>query len=61
MMTLDFINWLSHMLLVQSGNLALLTPCVQDEGVDKSDFSEEKYEITESMRLEMEYNSDRAW
>lgn len=22
---------------------------------------EHKYEITESMRLEMEYNSDRAW
>ncbi|KAK7846353.1 pre-mrna-splicing factor atp-dependent rna helicase deah7 [Quercus suber] len=29
---------------------------------DKTDLSEEhKYEITESMRLEMEYNSDRAW
>lgn len=60
-MTLDFITWLSHILLVQSGSLALLMPCVQDEGVDKSDLSEEKYEITESMRLEMEYNSDRAW
>lgn len=35
---------------------------VQDGGADKSDgFKENKYEITESMRLQMEYNSDRAW
>jgi len=36
--------------------------CVQDEVADKSDLGEEhKYEITESMRLEMEYDADRAW
>lgn len=29
---------------------------------DKSDLGEEhKYDITESMRLEMEYDADRAW
>lgn len=29
---------------------------------DKSELGEEhKYEITESMRLEMEYDADRAW
>lgn len=34
----------------------------EDGGADKFDLSEEhEYEITESMRLEMEYNSDRAW
>ncbi|KAK6246536.1 hypothetical protein SCA6_009626, partial [Theobroma cacao] len=33
----------------------------EDEG-DKTGLAEEhNYEITESMRLEMEYNSDRAW
>lgn len=47
----------SHQLTFSSKN----SGTVEDEGVDKSDFSEEKYEITESMRLEMEYNSDRAW
>jgi len=30
--------------------------------VDKSDLSEEhNYEITETMRLEMEYDADQAW
>ncbi|KAL9322938.1 hypothetical protein ACSQ67_010991 [Phaseolus vulgaris] len=34
----------------------------QDEVADKSDLGEDhKYEITESMRLEMEYDADRAW
>ncbi|KOM44351.1 hypothetical protein LR48_Vigan05g195600, partial [Vigna angularis] len=34
----------------------------QDEVADKSELGEEhKYEITESMRLEMEYDADRAW
>ncbi|KAG5114825.1 hypothetical protein AAZX31_13G323800 [Glycine max] len=34
----------------------------EDEVADKSDLGEEhKYEITESMRLEMEYDADRAW
>lgn len=34
----------------------------EDEMADKSDLGEEhKYEITESMRLEMEYDADRAW
>ncbi|RYR01124.1 hypothetical protein Ahy_B06g079966 [Arachis hypogaea] len=33
-----------------------------DEVTDKSEFGEEhKYEITESMRAEMEYDADRAW
>lgn len=36
--------------------------CLQD-GVADETYSdkEHNYEITESMRLEMEYNSDRAW
>ncbi|XP_050235507.1 pre-mRNA-splicing factor ATP-dependent RNA helicase DEAH7 isoform X2 [Mercurialis annua] len=35
---------------------------LEGEGEDKPTSSEEHhYEITESMRLEMEYNSDRAW
>lgn len=33
---------------------------VQGEA-DKTDSAEQNFEITESMRLEMEYNSDRAW
>ncbi|KAJ1398769.1 P-loop containing nucleoside triphosphate hydrolase [Sesbania bispinosa] len=34
----------------------------EDEVADKSNLGEEqKYEITESMRLEMEYDADRAW
>jgi pre-mRNA-splicing factor ATP-dependent RNA helicase DHX38/PRP16 len=34
----------------------------QEEIADKSDLGEEhKYEITESMRQEMEYDADRAW
>ncbi|KAL5156794.1 Pre-mRNA-splicing factor ATP-dependent RNA helicase DEAH7 [Glycine soja] len=34
----------------------------EDEMADKSDLGEEhKYDITESMRLEMEYDADRAW
>nr|KYP58462.1 Pre-mRNA-splicing factor ATP-dependent RNA helicase PRP16 [Cajanus cajan] len=34
----------------------------EDEVADKSDLGEEhQYEITESMRLEMEYDADRAW
>ncbi|QHN84222.1 Pre-mRNA-splicing factor ATP-dependent RNA helicase [Arachis hypogaea] len=34
----------------------------KDEVTDKSEFGEEhKYEITESMRAEMEYDADRAW
>ncbi|KDO81949.1 hypothetical protein CISIN_1g0007901mg, partial [Citrus sinensis] len=33
-----------------------------EDGVADETYSEEhNYEITESMRLEMEYNSDRAW
>jgi len=35
---------------------------VQDEVADKSELAEDhKYEISESMRLEMEYDADRAW
>ncbi|KAL4304664.1 hypothetical protein S245_054234 [Arachis hypogaea] len=35
---------------------------LKDEVTDKSEFGEEhKYEITESMRAEMEYDADRAW
>lgn len=34
----------------------------EDEGMGKNDSAEEhKYEISESMRLEMEYDADRAW
>ncbi|KAL9324599.1 hypothetical protein ACSQ67_009456 [Phaseolus vulgaris] len=34
----------------------------QDEVADKSELAEDhKYEISESMRLEMEYDADRAW
>ncbi|KAK6230979.1 hypothetical protein QUC31_002497, partial [Theobroma cacao] len=33
----------------------------EDEGDKTGPAEEQNYEITESMRLEMEYNSDRAW
>ena len=40
----------------------IIMSSVQDEVADKSDLGEEhKYEITESMRVEMEYDADRAW
>lgn len=36
--------------------------CLQDGEADNTDSAKEhKYEISESMRIEMEYNSDRAW
>lgn len=35
--------------------------CLQDGVADETYSEEHNYEITESMRLEMEYNSDRAW
>lgn len=40
----------------------MLFLCGQD-GEEENPFSAEdqNHEITESMRLEMEYNSDRAW
>lgn len=33
----------------------------QDGEADKASAKEYNHEITESMRIEMEYNSDRAW
>lgn len=33
----------------------------EDSQTDKSELPETNYEISENMRLEMEYNSDRAW
>lgn len=36
--------------------------CIQDGEADEGYFSKDNdQEITENMRLEMEYNSDRAW
>lgn len=40
---------------------SLLIQYVQDEVADRSLGEEHKYEITESMRREMEYDADRAW
>lgn len=37
----------------------ILLLCIQDEDAEMEKFV--NAEITESMRLEMEYNSDRAW
>ena len=48
--------------LVDLRAFSLIMSWLQDGDQDKYDLSEEhKHEITESMRLEMEYNSDRAW
>ncbi|XLU67466.1 hypothetical protein S245_026519 [Arachis hypogaea] len=48
----------SHQLTFSSGT----STSYEDEVTDKSEFGEEhKYEITESMRAEMEYDADRAW
>ncbi|KAJ7957590.1 Pre-mRNA-splicing factor ATP-dependent RNA helicase [Quillaja saponaria] len=48
----------SHQLTFSSGN----SETHVDEEAGKTDVGEEyKHEITESMRLEIEYNSDRAW
>ncbi|MED6205991.1 hypothetical protein PIB30_022881 [Stylosanthes scabra] len=48
----------SHQLTFSSG----ASSSYEDEVTDKSEFGEEhQYEITESMRAEMEYDADRAW
>ncbi|KAF2302787.1 hypothetical protein GH714_008377 [Hevea brasiliensis] len=48
----------SHQLTFSSAR----SQSLEEEGADKAYSSEEhNHEITESMRLEMEYNSDRAW
>lgn len=43
-------------------NLYIYFLCVKDEVADNANLGEEhQYEISESMRQEMEYDADRAW
>lgn len=51
----------THHLKFSSRSSPLSEDSQQDSLTDKSELNGTKYEISENMRLEMEYNSDRAW
>lgn len=55
-------EWKTLLLLVYSSSKSDFFPFIfKASEVDRNDLDGEKYEISESMRLEMEYNNDRAW
>jgi hypothetical protein len=58
----DYFWYAYHISFTKTSTHIINTFIPQEEIADKSDLGEEhKYEITESMRQEMEYNADRAW